>query len=507
MAGLALIVMISASFNYVNLSIARGLARAKEVGIRKVSGATRKQLISQFLLEAVILSVLALVLSNVILIALRPAFENLNFSKLLYWDLEQNTYVYLLSLLFAIVVGLISGFIPATLLSAFKPIKVLKDLSGIRLMSKTGLRKFLIVVQFSISLVFIITVTLVSRQLDFMINSNFGFETENIVNLRLDNANYQQLKTVMKSDSRIKNVSGATHIPAAGTTRNEDLERVLFDGEGISTGYFSVDEDYMAALGLNLVAGTNFQQLNANSNEIIINETGVETFGFNSTFEALGELLYDSDSVEYRILGVVEDYHHQAMVVHIGPMFLKYKPEDIRIMHIELFADNHENGLEAIDKGFYSVHPDLKYEHQYMDAELKFFYDLLFGDLVKMVTVATILALVIACMGLLGMATYTIETRLKEISIRKILGASDRQLIYQLSKGFIILLGVAIVLSVPFAWFVNNLWLQEIAYRIDMNVDVALIGVGILSAVGIVTIGSQTYKASSTAPIDNLRNE
>lgn len=507
MGGLALIVMISASFNYMNLSMARALNRAKEVGIRKVSGATKRQLISQFLMEAIILSLGALLISYVILIALKPSFQDLNFSRLLHWDLQDNSTVYLISILFAITVGFLSGLGPALLLSSFRPIKVLKDLSGIRLISRTGLRKVLIVAQFSISLIFIISVSVLSKQINLFFNAEFGFTTGNIINARLNNISYSQLKTELLSKSPVQLVSGATHIPASGMTKSTNILIDPADNEGVYTGYFSVDEDYLEMLGLNLLSGTNFKNLTKNSNEVIINVTAVEKFGYKSIPSVLGELIYDDDSVEYRIIGVVEDYHHQAMTAQIIPMFLQYNPEEVSIVHVKLVDINDNQGTMAIESAYSSINPDIKTTYKPFQEELIEFYDLMFGDLKKIVGIASILALVIACLGLLGMATYTVETRLKEVSIRKILGATDKQLIYQLSRGFLILLLVAIVISAPIAYILNNQWLELIAYRVEITFGLIAGGIGILILFGILTIGSQTYRAGSMAPIDNLRSE
>jgi len=280
------------------------------------------------------------------------------------------------------------------------------------------------------------------------------------------------------------------------------------DEEGIYTGYFPVDEDYIDMLELSLLAGTNFQNLTKGSNEIIINETAAETYGYESNHASIGELIYDDDSTEYRIIGVVKNYHHQAMTAEIIPMFLQYRPEEIRLVHVKLFDSSNENqGLALIDAGFKSVNPDLNTTYKNFDDELTEFYDLMFGDIVKMVGIATVLALVIACLGLLGMATYTVETRMKEVSIRKVMGATDLQVVYQLSKGFLMMLGLAIIISTPIAFMINNLWLELIAYRVEISFGIIISGISILVIFGILTIGSQTYRAGSIAPIDNLRRE
>ncbi len=508
LAGIALIIMISASFNYVNLSIARALTRAREVGIRKVSGATRKQLVFQFLTEAIVLSLLALVISHVILIFLKPAFDALNFSRLLHWDLSENMIVHVIIIAFAVILGVLSGLFPAFILSSFRPIQVLKDLTGIKLLSKMGMRKVLIVTQFSLSLIFIISVSLVFNQLQMMVTADFGFNTKNIVNVRLNDADFEQFKTSISQNAAIVNVSGATHVPGAGTIHTSDLWKDPADESPISTGNFSVDENYVDLMGLELLAGTNFQNLSAIANEIIINETAVSSFGFDSPENAIGKTIYDEDTTtQLHIAGVVKDYHYLMLIMDIGPMYLRYIPEDFRIVHVELNEMNLAAGMKAIEQSYEEVTGGNKVDSKYFQSEIKEYYELLFGDLVNIVGLSSFLALSIACLGLLGIATYTIETRIKEVSIRKILGATDKQLIYQLSKNFFSLLIIAIVISVPLAWLVNNLWLEQIAYRTPISIGVIASAVGILLIVGITTIGSQTWRASAVNPVDNLRSE
>lgn len=508
LAGLAIIIMISASFNYMNLSIARALTRAKEVGIRKVAGATRKQLILQFLSESVLLSFAALVVSHVILLILKPAFDSLNLTQLLHWDLSENITVHLIIVCFTILIGIVSGLIPAFILSSFQPIKVLKDLSGIRLFSKMGIRKTLIVAQFSLSLIFIISVTLVFNQLQLMLSANFGFTTEDIINVRLNDADFEQYKTELGKSTAIQNISGATHIPGAGTWWSADTWKDPSDEAPIETGFFYVDENYIDMLDLELIAGTNFKQMIPAANEIIINEKAVNEFGFSSPHEALGQVLYDDDTTtELHIVGVLKDYHYLMLVMQISPMYLRYNPERINFAHVKLFNENKEAGFSAIERSFSEITDGNKVSYKYFDAELKEYYEFIFGDLVRIVGLTSLLALTIACLGLLGIATYSIETKIKEVSIRKILGATDKQLIYQLSIGFVLMLLVAVVVSVPLAWLLNSLWLEQIAYRVTIDFGVISFGVLILLIFGIITIGSQTYRASTVSPVDNLRNE
>jgi putative ABC transport system permease protein len=508
LSGLAFVVMLSASFNYMNLSIARALTRAKEVGIRKVSGATKSQLIFQFLTEAILLSLFALLISHIILYLLTPAFTQLHFSQLLQWNLRQDAEVFMYSVGFSIVVGFLAGIIPALTLSSFQASQVLKDLSSIKLFSKLGLRKFLIVAQFSLSLIFIISASLVFNQLRSMVSADFGFKTADIVNVQLNKTSYQQFKSELEKYPEVINVTAATHIPASGSTWSTDLKKELEDDTEIEMPYFYVDENYISSLNLDLLAGTNFEELKVEANEIIINEKAIEVFGLSTPREAIGQYLIDlADSSSLKIVGVVKDYYHQMLIMDMNPMMLKYNPEHTNIAQVTFLPGQIKEGEAIIEQAYATVNPGLIVDFEAFEDQLAFYYNLMFGDIVTVTGIATLLALIIACLGLLGMATYTIETKTKEVGIRKVLGATSKQLVLQLSKGFISILIIAIIVAVPIAYFLNNLWLQEFAFRVPISIGVIGFGVVILLVLGFLTIGSQTYRATTINPIDHLRNE
>ena len=508
LSALAFVVMLSAAFNYMNLSIARALTRAKEVGIRKVSGANKSQLVLQFLTEAIILSLLALAISHVLLFFLKPAFSQLHFSQLLQWNLRQDSTVFMYSVIFSLIVGGLAGIVPALTLSSFQPSKVLKDLSSIKLFSKLGLRKFLVVGQFSLSLIFIISATLVFNQLKLMVGADFGFKTADIINVRLNDTSYKQFRTELEKYPQIVEVTAASHIPAAGSTTSTKLVKTWEDPIEIEVPYFTVDENYISSLGLTLVSGSNFQFLDPDANEIIINEKALESFELENAHAAIGQYLVNTyDSTELKIIGVLKNYTHQMLIQDLAPMMLIYNPEKANIAMVTIQPNQKNEGLAIIEKAYALVNPELKLDHTVFADELVFYYDLLFGDIVSIIGLATVLALVIACLGLLGMATYTIETKTKEVGIRKVLGASSKQLILQLSKGFMGILLISIVIALPLAYFINNLWLQEFAFRVSITFGVLSFGVLTLVILGLITIGSQTYRATIINPIDHLRNE
>ncbi|GAG89025.1 unnamed protein product, partial [marine sediment metagenome] len=240
----------------------------------------------------------------------------------------------------------------------------------------------------------------------------------------------------------------------------------------------------------------------------IINEKTIETFALGNPREAIGQYLIDvDDSVSLKIVGVVKNYNHRMLIMDMTPMMLRYNPEETSMAMVTFLPEINKQGDAIIEEAFATVNPGLIVDYEGFDDQLTFYYNLLFGDIVTVVGISTVLALIIACLGLLGMATYTIETKTKEVGIRKVLGATSRQLVLQLSKGFMSILLIAIVIAVPIAYFLNNLWLQEFAFRVPISVGVISFGVVILLVLGILTIGSQTYRATTINPVDHLRNE
>jgi putative ABC transport system permease protein len=508
-AGLAGVVMLTSCFNFTNLSIAKSLSRAREIGVRKVTGASRFQIFKQFLSESIILALISLGVAFLLLMIFKPMMLQLSVAKTLKWDLEANYVVYAVFVVFALLVGILAGLFPAVVLSGFQPVKVLKGMSNIKLFSKIGLRKTLLVVQFTFSLIFILSVIIVFNQLNFFLNADHGFSTENKINVRLNSASPTALKTALEKYASIESVSAVSHIPAAGITYGGGFKKNADDKEWTNLDYFSVDEDYLKNLELTLIAGKHFSKEagEGNKNFIVINETAVKAFNFKSAADALGEeVIFQNDSSRKHIIGVVKDYTHQLLIEKMAPMALMYDPTQFKLLQVK-YTGTYESAAKTVETAWANVNPALKVDYKDFGYEIRWFYDMIFGDLVDILSVVAFLAIMISCFGLLGMAIYTTETRMKEISIRKILGSTDKALIVLLSKGFLILLVISIFIGVPIAYFINNLWLQSIAYHIEISAGIIISGILILIGFGAITIGSQTVRAAFTNPVDNLKNE
>ena len=507
--GLAAVVLLTSCFNFTNLSIARSLTRAREIGVRKVTGAARWQIFTQFLTESVLVSLVALVLAVLLLVALKPLMLQLSFARLLHWDLAINNTVALIFFLFAITVGVLAGLFPAAVLSGFQPVKVLKNLNTMRLFSGIRLRKALLVAQFTFSLVFILSVIVVFNQLQLFLRADHGFSMENKVIVSLNNANPETLKSALTRQSNIESVSAASHLPAAGFNFGSSYKKSLEEKEWTDVSYFSVDEDYLDHMGVSLQAGRFFRGEDgaSNKNFIVLNESAVEAFHFSSPEDALGqELIARSDSSRLQIIGIVKNYNHEMLMEKLTPMALICNPDEFRILQVT-YTGTLEAAGKTIESEWAKINPSLQVDYKDFSAEVHKIYDVLFGDLVSLLGLISILAIFISCLGLLGMATYATETRLKEISIRKVLGSTNGSLVYLLSKGFIGILVLAIVLAVPAAYFVNNLWLEQLAYHV--TVDLPTIGLGVLALLffGVLTIGSQTLRATYVNPVENLKSE
>lgn len=507
--GLAGVVLLTSCFNFTNLSIARSLTRAREIGVRKVTGAARWQIFTQFILESVMVSLFALFAALLLLIILKPLMLQLSFARMLRWELEINYVVGLVFLGFALLVGILAGFFPAVVLSGFQPVKVMKSLSTMKLFSGIRLRKTLLVSQFTFSLIFIISVVVVFNQLQLFLRADHGFKMEERMVVSLNNSDYRALKNEIAKSSRIESASAVSHIPAAGFSFGNDYKRNPGEKDWTNVSYFSVDEDYLTSMELSLKAGRFFDPSHgaSNKNFIVINEATVDKFLFESAEAALGQELYRrEDSSRVVIIGVVKNYNHEMLMEKLTPMVLIHNPAEFRLLQVKYNGTFEQAGSE-VEAAWLKVNPTLKVDYLDFYAEVHKQYDILFGDLVSILSVIAILAIFISCLGLLGMATYTTETRIKEISIRKVLGSSDGALVYLLSKGFVSILLIAILLAVPAAYFLNNLWLEQMAYHVYVDFSTIGLGVFALICLGTVTIGSQTWRAVFVNPVDNLKSE
>ena len=512
---IAAFVLLIACINFMNLATARSSERAKEVGIRKSLGSTNGQLAAQFLTESVLLSVASFVLALVAVALLLPAFNSLSGKELSAFFLVRWPTLPVMFLL-AIVVGLLAGSYPAGVLSSFEPIKVLKG-KFLATRQGHGLRNGLVVFQFSISIILIICTLIVFQQLRYIQNKELGFNKEAVVNLQgvgFLAQNTHAFKEEVAKISGVKKVGGTSATPGSqggffGITFRNTGETESVTGRGTV-----VDDEYLQTLGMTMVAGRPFAKAFNDSLSVIINQEAATKLGLK---DPVGKRLLSPDNfarrdgpeVTYTIVGVVKDFHYSSLHERIAPLFILHdrliqQTNNQIVMRIE--STNPQTILAQTERVWKRYLPDQPFHYSFLDSDWGALYrseqvsQRIFG-------VFAILAILIACMGLLGLAIYIIQQRTKEIGVRKVLGASIPSIVALLSKDFLKLVLIAIVIASPVAWYAMNRWLQNFAYKIDIEWWVfALAG---LLAVGIalLTVSFQSVKAALMNPVKSLRSE
>jgi putative ABC transport system permease protein len=507
---LALIIMLSACLNYTNLSVARSLTRTKEVGIRKVTGAFRRHLIWQFLGESIITSLLALVLAVLMLNIMKPAFMSLWINKYLNFNLSENIPIFIIFLFFAIAIGIIAGIIPSLHLSRFKPIQVLKGNENGK-SGKLGLRKFMTVTQFVVSLFFIVTTILIFRQTKHYINFEYGFKTENIINVPLQGNDFELVSNELTSIPGVSNVSACQYLPATGFSVGSSLRIEGSEDDHIGMGSIFAHPKFLDNLGLEIVSGQNFSDYNTSKTEktVIINESAVEKLGFESANDAIGQTVeIKGVDQNVQIAGVVKNFRFRMPWIeeNIGPFVFRNGPDHFSYVNVKVNTKDLKNVVNEIEKRWAEIDPVHGFEYSYFDEQMARSYQLL-TDVISIVGFFAFLSISIACLGLLGIATFTAERRVKEVGIRKVLGAGEFTIAFLLSKSFIKMLLVSIVIASPLVYFLNNLWLQNVSNKIDYGFGTIFLGTLIMLILGILTIGSQTLRASKANPADTLRME
>jgi putative ABC transport system permease protein len=503
---LGMIVMLSACLNYTNLSVARSLTRAKEVGLRKVAGATRTQIFLQFISEAVIVSLVSLVLAVGLLKFLKSVFTGLWLNQFLNISFQQSGSLFLIFIAFSILIGFIAGLLPSVYISAYNPIVMLKNFGGIKLFKRLTLRKVLLVIQFCVSLVFIISTSVLYKQTNHILNFNYGFDKNNIVDVNLYKPeNYQRFAQAVAVNKDITGISACSFLPATGTQNGTQIYKTEKLKDSLQISFLDIDAKFIDVFNLKLLAGKTLPEMPDTAGEryVVINETLVQEFNYGSAISAVGQrILIEGNTVE--IVGVVKDFQFLDVTRKMRPLVLRNRPNTFGFANIKVSGTNTAATIAFLEKTWKKVNPDTKFEYQFFDQQLLFTHSML-SDAAKILGTLSLLAVLISCFGLLGMAAYTAETRAKEISIRKVVGSNVSQIIVLLTKGFVKLLLIATVIAVPLAYFINNMWLQFFASRVSVSIGILLMGILLMLFISLLTVFSQSLKAAYANPVKNLK--
>lgn len=497
-SAIAIFILVLACINFMNLSTARSANRAREVGVRKVLGSSRKHLVAQFLTESLIVTLVAAVIAVLIALLLLPFFNQVSGKEL---SIGLQTFTRLLPALLVIivVVGILAGAYPAFFLSAFQPVHVLKGkLSAGFKGSK--LRSFLVVFQFGISIFLIIGTLVVYNQLNYIQSKDLGFNRDQVLIVK----NVTTLKDPKILKQETKQIAGVinatlTSFLPTGTLRFPNVFESS-SGKKIQGEFWTVDEDYISTMGMKLAAGRNFSnQFATDSSAMIINETAAKMLGYNGDpSERINE--------KYHIIGVVKDFNFSSLRDNVTPLVMVTAPDWMASLNIKVNTANLPALMARIESTWKQLSPNQHFEYSFMDEDFNAMYNNE-QHMGKLFFVFTTLAIIIACLGLFGLAAYAAEQRTREIGIRKVLGADVSALVAMLSKDFIKLVLISIFIATPLAWWAMHQWLQGFAYR--QNIQWWVIASAALGSVIIafITVSFQSIKAAVANPVDSLRSE
>ena len=510
---IAVIVLLIACINFMNLSTARSASRAKEVGIRKVAGARRQQLIKQFIGESVLVALFALLLA-IALIELTLPFLNVFFENTLSFNAFTDRSIPLVFIGIVLCVGLLAGSYPAFILSAFQPKETLKGFAGTG-GKGAGLRKLLVVAQFAITIILVTCTGFISKQLHYIQNKNLGFNKEQVISVSINHENLRRsFDTIRQELLRNPTITGVT---AASTCFSDKMIYVNFfriegdapDPKRLCAKIY-VDYDFFSFYGIDLVEGRAFSREfpadTSGTGAYIINETMAGQLGWDTSVgKKLGRFDDNPDNMG-TVIGVVKDFNYVTLHEKIGPLALSSSRAELRQISIRIRPENMQETLAFIESKLAEYDPEHPFEYTFLDEGFAQLYrtEQRMG---KIVGVFTLLAIFVACLGLLGLISFAAERRTKEIGIRKVLGASVPQIVSMLSKEFLVLLLIATLIAWPVAWYAMDKWLQNFAYRIELDVWTFILAGVLALVIAAVIVSFQAVKAATANPVEALRYE
>jgi putative ABC transport system permease protein len=511
-SAVALFILIIACINFMNLTTARSANRAREVGIRKVLGTEKGQLVKQFLFESTTMVILALLIAIPAVWLVLPLFNDMAAKKMITGSLFTP---YILPLLIALpfVVGLIAGSYPAFFLSAFRPIEVLKG--KLKLGSKSGiLRSVLVVFQFWASIILIIGTVVVYRQLHYIQTRNLGFNKDQVLIVNGVGALNNNMVPFKNDVLQLPGVSSGTlsgYLPVSNSYRSDNTwstEAVMTTKTGFDMQNWLIDYDYLKTMGMQIIKGRNFsREFGSDSTAMIINETTAKIIGYK---DPIGKQLFRSGDEQghvraFTIIGVVRNFNFETLHHEVGPLAFMLSTGS-GLASFKVNAANINQLVAQIQSKWRSLAPGLPFSYRFLDESFNEMYraEQRVG---KIALVFSVLAIFIACLGLFGLATFIAEQRTKEIGIRKVLGASVQGIVQMLSKDFMKLVAISFVIAAPMAWYFMHKWLQDFAFRINISWWIfAAAGLAAL-LIALVTVSFQAIRAAVSNPVKSLRTE
>jgi len=509
-SALAIFILLLACANFTNLSTAAAAGRGKEVGIRKVMGSLRRQLVTQFLLESILLTAFAMAVAFLLVSVLLPWFDQVSgkhiaFASFLTWP------ALLSAIALTLVVGSAAGIYPAFFLSSFNTIRVLKAGATLKGSRSSFLRSGLVVFQFVVSIALIVATLIVYHQLHYMQDKRLGFDKDQVVYIRdagLLGNNQEAFRQRLLQDRRVTNASISWSVPGSGAMNGTEIYPKK-DGPGngreIHTNIYNIDYDYVPTLGLQVIRGRNFSRdFPSDSSGVLINETEANDLGWGRT-DPIGKTILRSGQLEYKVIGVVRDFHYMSVKMKIAPLMMMLGGNYGGIL-VKVKTADIGGFLADAKQQWRAFNPAGPFGYYFLDEQFANMYvsEQRTG---RLFTAFTIIAILIAGLGLFGLAAYMVEQRTREIGIRKVLGASVTSVLFLVSGEFLLLVGVAFLIAVPVTWWAMNEWLREFAYRTPVSWWIFPLAGAAALLVALFTISFQTTRAATANPVESLRSE
>jgi putative ABC transport system permease protein len=494
----------------MNLTTARSANRAKEVGVRKMLGTKRKELIVQFLSECTLMVVLSLLIAIGIVWRVLPLFNDVASKSMNLMSLFSPVILPVLIVL-PFVVGLLAGSYPAFFLSAFNPVEVLKGKLS-RGSKSGGLRNLLVVFQFTTSIVLIIGTIVIYRQLHYIQTTNVGFDKKQVLIInnayRLNN-NIEPFKNEVLQMPGVVSATVSGYLPVSSSNRSDNvfsISPVMDVQNGFDMQQWGIDYDYIKTMGMDIVKGRNFSRdFGSDSDAVIINETTAKKLGLT---DPIGKKLYsvgDHNTAGYTIIGVVKNFHYESLRQNVGLLGL-FLASSRGAISFKINTTNIPEVLKQIEKKWKAMAPGMPYDYRFLDEAFNNMYraEQRIG---KIILIFSTLAILIACLGLFGLSTFIAEQRTKEIGIRKVLGASVTEIVQLLSKDFIKLVVLSFIIAAPVAWYFMNKWLQDFANRTTISWWIFLLAGALTLVIALFTVSFQAIKTATANPVDSLKTE
>jgi putative ABC transport system permease protein len=507
-SALALFILLLACVNFTNLSTARAIKRAREVGIRKVMGSIKKQLIFQFLTESVLFTFFSMFCAYVLIFLLLPYFNQLA-NKNIGFDFFLSYQAIFAMFFVSFIAGILAGIYPAFFLSSFNTIKVLKG-SSLQGWQRKPLRSGLIVFQFFVSTALIIATIIVYQQLHYMQNKKLGYDKDQVLFLpdaRLLGDNQPAFEQQVLQDSRVVSASISRFVPGSEFMDGTEIypKNATSNGTEIHANIYHVDYDYLKTLDIKIIRGRNFSKdFSTDSSGIVINEAAVRELGWTNN-NAVGKSIVRSGQQEFKVIGVVADFNYASVKQKIAPMMMMLGGNFGGLI-LKIKTSNVKGFLTDLKKKWDAFNPDGPLEYNFLDEKFAALY-VNEQHTQQIFSAFAVLAVIIAGLGLFGLSAFVIEQRTKEIGIRKVLGASVKNVLLLVSKEFLLLVCITFIISIPVTWWAMHAWLQDFAYRINISWWVFFIAGLFAILIALITISFQAIKAAIANPVNSLRTE